>query len=140
MVLNGVESIPEAGPGTYRDGGIIDYHLDLDFGSNGLVMYPHFFPIIKPGWFDKILKSRQAHAEHYRKVVLITPSPSHVASLPFGKISDRKDFTELETEARVKYWQTVLSESHRMAEDFQMMVEENKQLNDIIPIETILNE
>jgi len=143
MVLRGISDIPEVNPGIYRDGGIIDYHLDVDFdGPNktdqGLVLYPHFFPQVKPGWFDKALSYRHAMPKNFDKVVMITPSASHVASLPYQKISDRNDFKNLDGETRIRYWQTVLSESERMAEDLSNLVETGKGLDQIQPIEPIL--
>jgi len=138
LVLRGIQSIPDAPKGVYRDGGIVDYHLDLKFNNKGLVLYPHFFPTIKPGWFDKGLKSRNASVDNYDNVVVITPSRSHVKSLPYQKISDRKDFEVLDADSRIKYWQTVLDESHRMADDFQALVEKNQGIDRIIEIESIL--
>jgi hypothetical protein len=143
LVLRGVQEIPNAPKGIYRDGGIVDYHLDIDFsvGENTrdkLVLYPHFFPSIKPGWFDKKLKSRNALISNYDNVVVVTPSASHVAQLPFQKISDRTDFEKLDSDPRIKYWQTVLDESHRLAEDFNRMVDTGEGLQNIIPISQIL--
>ncbi|TQV88781.1 patatin-like phospholipase family protein [Aliikangiella coralliicola] len=138
LVLRGVGEIPGAPDGVYRDGGIIDYHLDLNFNTEKLVLYPHFFPSIKPGWFDKKLKKRNASHQNYENVVLITPSPQHVASLPYQKISDRTDFEKMDEKSRIQYWQKVLDESHKMADDFKQMVEQGIGLNSIIPIENIL--
>ena len=57
LVLEGVRI---AGVGMLRDGGIIDYHPHLDFGAGeGLVLYPHFYPHVVPGWFDKRLGWRR---------------------------------------------------------------------------------
>ena len=54
LVLSGVKDIEGANPGTYRDGGIIDYHLDMPHSAtNRLTLFPHFFDKITPGWFDK---------------------------------------------------------------------------------------
>ena len=138
LVLRGIKNIPGADNGIYRDGGIIDYHLDIDFGNNGLILYPHFFPSIKPGWFDKGLKHRNAKPKNFDRVLLVTPSPSYVKSLPFGKISDRTDFTKMDTDTRLKYWQTILKESDRLAEDFSELVEKGTGLDKIQPIESIL--
>ncbi|WP_196140050.1 patatin-like phospholipase family protein [Aliikangiella sp. G2MR2-5] len=138
MVLRGITKIPGAPSGVYRDGGIVDYHLDINFNSEKLVLYPHFFPIVKPGWFDKKLKNRRANPENFDNVILITPSEEHVNSLPYRKISDRKDFESFDERTRIKYWQTVLDKSHLMAEDFQAAVDTGKGLENIIPIESIL--
>jgi hypothetical protein len=138
LILRGIKEIPGAVSGAYRDGGIIDYHLDINFGEQGLILYPHFFPKIKPGWFDKSLSYRRAKLANFDRVVLITPSPEHVAQLPFGKISDRSDFTSLETEQRINYWQTVLKESERLADDFANLVEKDIGMQQVRPIEEML--
>lgn len=138
IVLRGISEIHGSDPGVYRDGGIIDYHMDINYGEKGLILYPHFFPTIKPGWFDKGLKYRRANANNFDQVVLITPSADHVAQLPYGKISDRNDFANFDTETRINYWQTILSESEKLAEDFSLLVEKNIGIDQIKPIESIL--
>jgi len=138
IVLRGIKNIVGSDQGVYRDGGIIDYHLDINFGDKGLILYPHFFPTVKPGWFDKSLKYRNASAKNFDRVLLITPSEEYVAKLPYGKISDRNDFSQLDTETRIKYWQTILSESERLAEDFSKLVETDQGVDKIKPIESIL--
>jgi hypothetical protein len=138
LVLRGIKEISGATKGTYRDGGIIDYHLDLNFNTDKLVLYPHFFPSVKPGWFDKGLKNRNASIKNYQNVVMITPSQSFVDALPYKKISDRNDFQNLDDEARLKYWQTILDKSHQMAIDLKLLVETGQGIENIMPIENIL--
>jgi hypothetical protein len=117
LVLSPVTDIAGAGPGQYYDGGITDYHFDLPFSNHGLVLYPHFYPRLTPGWFDKALKWRQAQSAHLHNVVLLCPSDSWVASLPKGKIPDRTDF-KLPDAERLANWQEVLERSHELATDF----------------------
>lgn len=124
LVIDGVEHIVNAPPGIYRDGGIIDYHFDLNFGpSNGLVLYPHFYPRPIAGWFDKALKKRRVHESSYSNVVMLVPSDEFVHSLPFNKIPDRKDFEKMSADVRIPYWQRVISESDRLGEAFMQAVE-----------------
>ncbi|MCH8539084.1 MAG: patatin-like phospholipase family protein, partial [Alkalimonas sp.] len=92
LVLDPVCDIPGAGPGVFYDGGITDYHFDLPFSQQGLVLYPHFYPQVSPGWFDKSLPWRKGFSAHYDKVVMLCPSEQWVQSLPGGKIPDRNDF------------------------------------------------
>lgn len=122
LVMAGVKNIAGAPRGMYRDGGIIDYHFDFKLQGEGLILYPHFSAEPKAGWFDKSL-SRKVAAENYDKVVMICPSDEFVASLPFGKIPDRKDFTTMEASQRIKYWYQVMAETERLGEALALMVE-----------------
>jgi hypothetical protein len=115
LVMEGIKDIPEAPKGMYRDGGIIDYHFDLNINNSGLILYPHFNSAPKSGWFDKG-SSRQPKSEHYDRTVLICPSPEFVSTLPYGKIPDRTDFTELDASTRIRYWKTVFSETQKTAD------------------------
>lgn len=117
LVMQGIKNITGTPPGMYRDGGIIDYHFDLNIHNDGLILYPHFNSSPKAGWFDKSLK-RGITSSNYDKVVMITPSADFVASLPYGNIPDRKDFTELDADTRIKYWQQVFKETERLADAF----------------------
>ena len=133
-VLEGVRDIPGAPSGLYWDGGMTDYHFDMDFhAGDGLVLYPHFSAEVIPGWFDKALPWRRAHAQHYDRVVLVTPSKEFVATLPYGKIPDRKDFEKLGADERIRCWRQVLKASERLAVDFQELVESGVGLDRIRP-------
>ncbi len=76
-VMSAIRDIPDAPVGSYRDGGLIDYHLDLPFQSQGIVLYPHFTDSITPGWFDKMLKNRKANPGK---------SGSYTFTITFGRI------------------------------------------------------
>lgn len=133
-VLEGVRNIPGASQGLYWDGGMTDYHFDMDFhAGDGLVLYPHFSSAVIPGWFDKRLPWRRVHEQNFDRVVLVTPSPEFVQSLPFGKIPDRQDFQALEERERIAYWREVLRASERLAEDFARLVEDGHGLDRIRP-------
>jgi len=135
VVLEGIKDIPGAPPGVYRDGGITDYHFDFPFTNNDkLVLYPHFSRTVLPGWFDKHVPWRKITPKHYDNVLLLVPSAEHVAKLPYGKISDRKDFQVLDTETRIRYWKTVLSESQRLGDEFQEMAEGTLNIDTILPL------
>ena len=116
------------------DGGVLDYHLDLDFGrGDGLVLYPHFYPYVVPGWFDKSLPWRRARARHFDRALLIAPSASFVASLPGGKIPDRRDFSALPTAERERRWQAVLDASTALGDELQTLVESGRIADVIEP-------
>jgi hypothetical protein len=125
LVMSAVQHIPNAPVGSYRDGGLIDYHIDLPFQSQGIVLYPHFTDHITPGWFDKMLKKRHANPENQARTLLLSPSKAYLQNLPLGRLPDRKDFTlkGLSQNERIKLWNQCISESHRMGDEFLEMVE-----------------
>ncbi|MDY6903284.1 MAG: hypothetical protein SWH61_01240 [Thermodesulfobacteriota bacterium] len=120
MVMSGVDNIPGAPPGVYRDGGIIDYHMNVPFpvGADDIVLFPHYVDRIIPGWFDKQIPWRKPDPACLENVVMIAPSPAFVGSLPYGKIPDRKDFITLSgrDQTRFDYWDTVVEKSLELAE------------------------
>lgn len=134
MVIQGVKDIPNAKPGVYRDGGIIDYHFDLKFNEPNLVLYPHFYKTPTPGWFDKNVRSRQCHESSYENVLMLVPSDEFVAQLPYGKIPDRKDFTDMDADTRIKYWLETIKQSEKLAEEFVQLVSSGEIVSKLQPI------
>ena len=124
--LDAVHDIPGAPRGAYWDGGITDYHLHLDYGSmhGGLVLYPHFQKTVIPGWLDKVLKHRHRATAHLDKVVLLSPRPEWIATLPNAKLPDRNDFRAYgdDLAGRVAAWSRALRESQRLADEFAQAV------------------
>lgn len=123
-VMAAIQDIPDAPKGSYRDGGLIDYHLDLPFDSQGIVLYPHFTDSITPGWFDKLFK-RKAQPENQARTVLISPSQAYLDSLPLGRLPDRKDFNlkGLDQAQRIKLWKQSVAESQRLGDEFLELIE-----------------
>ena len=124
-VMSAVTDIPLAPKGSYRDGGLLDYHLDLPYQPKRLVLYPHFTDRIIPGWFDKSLSWRKANAKNHQRTVLISPSPKYLASLPLGRLPDRGDFARFagNDHERQKCWQRCVAESQRLGDEFLELVE-----------------
>ena len=133
VIMEGVSDI-EGVPGMYRDGGIIDYHLDIPFlpGSDSLVLYPHFYQKITPGWFDKKL-NRKPCQKNMESVVLAAPSDKFVNELPFRKIPDRKDFIDFQgrDRERINYWETAVRKNRKLGDEFAEAVESGK-IRDIV--------
>ena len=123
LLLEGVK-VPGAPGGVHWDGGVLDYHLDLDFGAgDGLVLYPHFYDHVIPGWFDKAMRWRRAGVMNFRRALLIAPSAEFVASLPGGKIPDRGDFYSMPEAERMRRWDIVVAESERLGDELRELVE-----------------
>ena len=117
-VLVPVKQISGAPKGDYYDGGITDYHFDLPIErAQGLTLYPHFNRNILPGWFDKSLFWRRAKANYHNALILV-PSDEYLTALPYGKLPDRRDFSCLSSDERIRYWQQATSMSQVLADDF----------------------
>lgn len=126
-VLTGVRDIHGAPRGIYRDGGVIDYHLDLPLGEpDRLTLFPHFFDRLIPGWFDKSLRWRRHNPLHTDRAVVICPSAGFVARLPGGKVPDRTDFMRMTPEKRVSMWRSVIDACSELADDLNDVLEKNQ--------------
>ena len=121
-VLPAVEDIPDTPPGLYRDGGILDYHpIPSNFSRfEGLILYPHFYPHLVPGWFDKPYKKRRGTGTQLDNVILLVPSEEFVCQLPYQRISDRKDFNRFEgkDDERERVWKICLERSQTLGQEF----------------------
>ncbi|WP_095143690.1 MULTISPECIES: hypothetical protein [unclassified Pseudomonas] len=120
MVMEGVRDLPGAGAGTFRDGGLLDYHLDLPYSGTDIVLYPHFTDRVIPGWFDKTLPWRRACPVRLQDVLLLAPSRHYLSRLPYGKLPDRNDFKRFmgDPAGRQHYWKTAMDESQRLGDEF----------------------
>jgi len=120
--MHGVENVPGAPQGMYRDGGLLDYHpVPSSFWlDDGLILYPHFYDHCKVGWFDKLLPWRKASARQLDQVVMISPSPAYIESLELGRIPDRKDFKRYQHNdaERIRLWEQATEQSLKMGEEF----------------------
>jgi hypothetical protein len=128
VVMQGVSDISGV-PGVFRDGGIIDYHLDIPFlpDNDSLVLYPHFYEKITPGWFDKKL-NRKPCQKNMDNVLIVAPSDKFVKSLPYEKIPDRKDFITFKGKDRdrMDYWEIVVKKNKILADEFVEAVQSGK--------------
>jgi len=138
-VMEGVRDIPGAPPGTYRDGGALDYHLDVPFGldGKGVVLFPHYTNRIIPGWLDKKLSWRKPSEDNMADVLLVAPRPEFVAELPLGKISDRTDFYHFagDDEGRFDYWKKVSAAGKELAEEFSEAVDSGSICDRVRPFD-----
>lgn len=111
--------------GCYRDGGILDYHFDSVFvppGDDGVIFYPHFGPVVVPGWLDKTLPGRKARRAVKDRMLLICPDPAWVAGTRLGHLPDRHDFLRLDNAERQALWKDFVSASERLADDYRALI------------------
>ena len=143
LIMSGITDIDGAPHGVYRDGGVIDYHLDIPFlnDNSGIVLYPHFTDRIIPGWLDKQLPWRKPKMDHMDNVLLLTPSLNFLDRLPHKKIPDRNDFYKFSGQdaERISYWNTAVNMGGDMADEFMEYVESGKIRDNIRPIEDMIH-
>jgi hypothetical protein len=139
FVMRGVRDIASAPKGTYRDGGTVDYHLDIPFlpENDGLVLYPHFNHRIIPGWFDKSMPWRKASKAALDNTLLIYPSHKFIDSLPDKKIPDRNDFYTYKGKDidRFRCWNEVVEKSKKLGEAFADILESPLLKKNLKPME-----
>ncbi|MDY7540117.1 patatin-like phospholipase family protein [Undibacterium sp. RTI2.1] len=145
LIMEPVRHIPHAPTGTYWDGGIIDYHLALPYSrlsgnkEGGLVLYPHFTDHIVPGWLDKSLPWRRASIGKNRhwldNVIMVSPSPGFLQTLPRGKVLDRKDFFFYGTnhDLRIHHWKTAMGEGARLRDAFADFIQ-RPDVSQVLPL------
>lgn len=120
-----VADIPGAPQGCYWDGGLIDYHPFFPYSQlDGLTLYPHFTPSVTPGWLDKFLPWRKQGvrgrgADWLSTTILIAPTPEFLATLPNGRLPDRRDFHHYgpDHKSRIAAWNRAVAECQRFADD-----------------------
>lgn len=143
LLMSGVRDIPGAPPGVYRDGGILDYHLNIPFTNDdrGIVLFPHYAEKLIPGWLDKQVPWRKPDFASMENVLMLAPSRAFVGSLPYQKIPDRKDFYRFafRDKERMDYWRQVVDRSRELADDFLEAVETGEIGNRLKPIEKLHN-
>lgn len=133
LVIDGV-AIPSAPGGLHWDGGVTDYHLDLDYGAgNGLVLYPHFYPYVVPGWFDKSLPWRRAGVSNFRRTLLLAPSEAFVSMLPGGRIPDRNDFFAMSEPERIRAWEQVRTASTALGDELGELIASGRLVSRVEP-------
>ena len=122
VVMKGVKNIPGTPPGTYRDGGFLDYHpaFSLGSGHKGFILYPHFYTDLTLGWLDKKNPGRKAGGDMVDRSILLAPSPEFVSTLPFGRIPDRQDFIRLmgRDNTRISAWNKASDMCRVLGEEF----------------------
>ena len=139
LVMSGVSNIAGAPPGTYRDGGMIDYHMDLPYrlSDEDIVLMPHYTDRIVPGWLDKKLSWRKPAAAHMANVVMVAPTKQFVQGLPNGKIPDRDDFKAYfqKDRERLAVWDQVVEACRPPGEAFMELVASGRIREKVQPME-----
>ena len=86
-----------------------------------MVVYPHFQSTVVPGWLDKHLRWRHKSTHFLDNMVVLSPHPDWVKTLPNGKLPDRVDFTHYGSDlaGRMKAWSGATAASRQLVDEFQ---------------------
>ncbi len=126
LVIEGVTDIYGAPRGVYRDGGIIDYHLDQNYAvkKEDVTLLFHHENRIIPGWLDKNLQERRPTAEALDHLLMIYPSPDLVDTFPGRKLPERDDFLTFIDDAagRILNWRKIVEICAPLGEEFAEQV------------------
>lgn len=133
-VVAGVRDIFEAPDGVYRDGGLMDYHVNQDYSAaGGLTLLFHHQERIIPGWMDRGFDRRRPSGEELASVVMVYPSEEFIARLPGGKVPDRADLTAFldDPAARIERWRRAVALAEPLGEEFLELVASGR-LKDVV--------
>jgi hypothetical protein len=104
------------------DGGLTDYHLDIDYGiDEGHRLLPALLVAGDHGLVRSFAAVAAGRAGCCGARCWWRPR-RFVASLPFGKIPDRRDFYTMDDATRIRAWQTVMSASERMGDELRQLI------------------
>jgi hypothetical protein len=121
LVLAGIDAIPGAGPGHHLDGGLLDYHFEVE--SGGPVVYPHFSADPLPGWLDRFPPFRRLSASARSHMCLLIPSQEQLSRYPGQLYPSRVDFTRLSNDQRIRRWRATVKENQAMERELTACLE-----------------
>lgn len=130
LAVSGVKNIYGAPRGVYRDGGLVDYHGNMDYAKNNqdVVLLFHHQDRQIPAWLDQYVPWRTLPESWTRNLLVVSPKNEFVARLPGGRIPDRSDFKVFaeDPSKRMKQWRKVVAASGILGDWFLECVASGK--------------
>jgi hypothetical protein len=121
FVLAGESAIPGAGAGHHVDGGLLDYHFEVE--TAGPVLYPHFSADPLPGWMDRFPPFRRLSEAARAKLCLILPTDEQLAHYPGSFYPGRVDFYKHSNEQRIGRWRATVKANAPMEAELTACLE-----------------
>lgn len=126
LVIAGIKNIFGAPRGVYRDGGMLDYHINQSYAAkdDDITLFFLHQERIVPGWMDKKLKSRRPPDALLDHVLMVHLSDEFVQRLPYAKVPDRTDFKTFidDPATRMQYWRQAVALAAPLGEQFLELV------------------
>jgi hypothetical protein len=121
FVLSGESAIPGAGRGHHVDGGLLDYHFEVE--TLCPVFYPHFNANPLPGWLDRFPPYRRLSRTARSKLCLILPSEQQQARYPDSQYPGRADFYRFSNDERIARWRKAVDANEDMERELTACLE-----------------
>lgn len=138
LVVGGVRNVFGAPTGIYRDGGMIDYHINQPYAArdDDMILFFLHQERIVPGWMDKKLARRRPPDAFLDHVLMVHLSDTFVEKLPYGKVPDRTDFKTFidDPAARIRYWRQAVEQAAPLGELFLECVESGRIRDLVAPL------
>ena len=126
LAVAGIRDIFGAPNGIYRDGGMVDYHINESFTNNpqAITLFFSHQRQSQPTWMDRGLKYRHSPDTFMDNVLMVYPTSAFIASLPNGKVPDRDDFLTYADQqgTRIRKWWEAVEKSKHLGEEFLELI------------------
>lgn len=126
FVLAGESSIPGAGKGHHVDGGLLDYHFEVE--ASGPILYPHFSEDPLPGWMDRFPPFRRLSQVARSQLCLILPSQEQLSRYPGQFYPGRVDFHRHSNDERIARWKTTVQANSCLEKELTACLEAGELL------------
>jgi hypothetical protein len=138
LVIGGVRDIFGAPKGVYRDGGMIDYHLNQNYAvrDEDLTLFFLHQERIIPGWMDKRLKNRRPQPDALENVLMVYLTEDFIRQMPGGKVPDRGDFKTFidDPKTRIRNWRRAVEKAAPLGEQFLELVASGRIRESVEPL------
>ena len=120
-VLSGVSAIVGSAPGHHFDGGLVDYHFEIE--ATGPVLYPHFSSDPVPGWLDRFPPYRKIRQEARSQLCIVMPTDEMVARYAAHTYPSRDHFKFFSNDERIRMWQSTVKENQLLEKELNLCLE-----------------
>ena len=120
-VLSGESAIPASVAGHHYDGGLLDYHFEIE--TRGPILYPHFSDDPIPGWMDRFFPFRRISRRARDELCIVMPSKELLARFPMRDYPSRHDFKRLANDERIGHWRAAVKENELLEKELALCLD-----------------
>jgi hypothetical protein len=120
-VLAGESAIAGSVPGHHYDGGLVDYHFEIE--APGPILYPHFSADPVPGWLDRFPPYRKISREARSQLCIVMPSDEMLSRYPTGSYPSRHHFKRFSNDERIPKWRQTVKENQLLEKELSLCLE-----------------